>query len=381
MKRTMRPAAIAAILTIGVVGIVAGCGGGSPASTTPTQAAAAPLPMSARVLRVGDLPGFTPRTPQLMGLELVDDISDSEHAAADKQALTDAGFVEGTLGKLDGAEGTYAVSFAVRLGSAASTAGLLDHMYTSARETGDANVQSADLPLSSIPGAKAVTLSGSNSDGPIRGSAVMVADGPFVYGIQVVRQGETSVAGEATEAALRLFARVKGSPLAAEPPAAEPTPTPTPTEPTPAAPAAAFPNAGEQALLQHVPQSSRSACDRTSETGRADEATFSVRCDLPDGLYVYYEQFADAAAAGRSYQTYLTANTIPKAAGSCATELPGENGWNNGTGRLACWQSAGRVWIAWTHEALKMVSVATSPGTDMATLFSWWKSADSGPVE
>jgi hypothetical protein len=215
----MRPAALAAVLSIGVVGLVAGCGGGSSASTTTaspatTQSAAAAIPMSARVLRDGEPAGFTPRPPEVRGIDMVGDISDSDHAEGDKQALRNAGFVEGTLGRTNGADGTYAVSFALRLDSAAGTAGLLDTMYRELRDTGDPKVTSSDLPLAGIPGGKAVTISGSNEDGPIRGAAAVFADGPFVYGIQVAKQGADSVDADLRAAAMRLYARVKGAPLA-----------------------------------------------------------------------------------------------------------------------------------------------------------------------
>jgi hypothetical protein len=213
-------------------GVLAGCGDSGPspetssgATTTTTPTATAPtttaptttapaiaLALTERVLQDGELAGVNPRAPEVVDAEeLVATASDDEHQAGDLADLKAAGFVTGVLGRFDTPDDVYALSFAAQVDPAKAGA-LVEKLYADLIAP-DAPASAVDLPVPGIPGARAISLTVTQGT-QVRGSAVVFADGAFVYGLQFAQQGTESLDRKALDAVAKLYARVKGAPAA-----------------------------------------------------------------------------------------------------------------------------------------------------------------------
>ncbi len=143
----------------------------------------------------------------------------------------------------------------------------------------------------------------------------------------------------------------------------------------------AFPDASEQALLSHVPASSRVDCMRppqeqiTANVGTAPVT--AVVCGPTRGSsIVFYYQFDDAAAMNGAY-----ARNTDISGPDCTTHPADFHGdapysKSGAHGRLACATVSGHHSLAWTDNTLEILTLAYG-GDDQ--LLDWWR-FDAGPV-
>jgi len=144
----------------------------------------------------------------------------------------------------------------------------------------------------------------------------------------------------------------------------------------------AFPDAGERALLAHVPQASRVNCMRPSagqvrdNVGDAD--VIAITCGPTDGAaVVFYYQFSDLDSMNAAY-----ASNLDTSGPGCAAKpkpFVGDAPYRErgDSGRLGCGVSGGQPFLAWTSEKLRIATFAFQ-GYDPDALLEWWR-ADAGP--
>jgi hypothetical protein len=202
MFAVMRRCGLAAAVMVGVLLTVTWSG---VAAASPR-----PLPLSARLLRAGDFPGFTLEAPRSLKTAKAWVAGDTSltpaQAGAQVARLTREGFKEVLVEYLDDTQGPRnGVSFVMQLGSAASARAEL------AAEVRYEKAYHAPLTfqVSTIPGA--VGFGGSG------GENVVFADGPFLYlvgnawGARSTRNPRHAAL---IEAATKLYQRVHGHPAA-----------------------------------------------------------------------------------------------------------------------------------------------------------------------
>ena len=145
-----------------------------------------------------------------------------------------------------------------------------------------------------------------------------------------------------------------------------------------------FPNADERALLDHIPEVSRTQCIRPGkdqvEVHVGDATVVSVVCGPPHGAgIVFYYQFADAATMNQSYQLETNLGSV-----DCTTypaDFVGEGPYvrdGTTTGRLLCGNNSGVPYLGWTNDKLNIMVYAFK-GNDPADMINWWLT-EAGPV-
>ncbi len=382
-----RLAATCCALTIGVVAV--GCGGETSGGettvvVTATTTTAAALTLEQRAITAADFDAFPIDGTEVVDLDdFIGAVSDGEDADGDRALLTTAGFTRGAVTRFEtGDEDAYAQGFVAEVDESAAS-GLVDQVVAQVADVEDEpGLTATEFTVDEAGAAKGIEISGTTSDGQqVAGAQVLFADGAYVYGIQIARTGTTPVGDEARSAVTAWHGRVAGAPAAPETgtgTATGPTTTTAPTDTTAAADD--FPNAGEIAVLSHVPPATADDCRRTSETARAGKATSSVTC-LTDTHRVYYEEFASAADMRESYEAYLTSQAIARGEGtSCDDGAPAEGTWNGDDDRVACFVDDGNAWVVWNSTQLRLVAVAIDPEGNLQRLFDWWKGPESGPI-
>jgi hypothetical protein len=183
-------------------------------STVPSGVAAAspkPLPLSARLLKRGEFPGFTPEAPTSYKTAKAW-VAAGPHirltAQAEVARLTREGFKELLAEFLDNAQGPRnGLSWVMQLGSPASARAEL------AAEVRDEKAQgqtAETFRVSAIPGAVGFGGSFANSGG----ENIVFADGSFFYLVGNGWSGSTHNPRRAAliEAATKLYKRVHGHP-------------------------------------------------------------------------------------------------------------------------------------------------------------------------
>ena len=136
----------------------------------------------------------------------------------------------------------------------------------------------------------------------------------------------------------------------------------------------------ERQLLEHVPPLIRGSCrPGPGVFGRAE-----VACTLGDTAHVVYIEFDNADAMNadyaRRYRPLLDPGvpTLPECndkpyqrtyAGSAVEQ----------TGLVMCYQEDIRPYVAWTDDALAILTIAASRGPDAVGLFRWWQENRAGP--
>jgi hypothetical protein len=156
----------------------------------------------------------------------------------------------------------------------------------------------------------------------------------------------------------------------------EATPVDTATTPAETTAEAAFSD-GELALLQHVPESFRSACTGRGQN-ESDPAgtTASVYCETPEGIDVWYFQTDSSASMLDEYDRIL--GDDPRDSGECATDDLAESSYSQdgeSAGRYFCFDDDefGRA-IVWTHDPTSILTEAALASADREALATWWAS-------
>jgi tetratricopeptide (TPR) repeat protein len=163
-----------------------------------------------------------------------------------------------------------------------------------------------------------------------------------------------------------------------ESPSATDSGTPTTTSPEPtgiASPA--------EELRSHLPAEFSDDCDEFEPISEYKKGlVVAVTCKLGSGApdWANYFQYETEDAMTKVFRSF-TGPELPY--GTCDKE-EGESGWsvdNVHRGIVACYTSEGgdRVFV-WTHEDLKILSIAGSKELSYAKLNKWWESK-AGPVE
>ncbi len=388
MRRTaavtgaVRLAATLCALAVGA--LAAGCGGSAtgvvttvPASTTTGAGAttpAAPLTLDARVPTAEEFTSFVPVATQIVNLDdFADEVDYDDDGAAAQAQLGAAGFRRGVLRAYDTPAAAQALAFVAEVSPDAAP-GLVDAIVTQAAElSGEPGLKVTRFTIDEAGGARGAEIAGTSNGGQIAAAIVVFADGAYVYGLQSARQdGGGSPLDAVRTAAVAWHARVAGAPAAPE--------TGT-TATTPGAGAQApFPDAGEIALLTHVPTPTADDCGRTAAGARAAGALTSVRCDT-ESHRVYYEQFATAEDTQTAYDGYLEANGIVRGEGTtCDDGAPAEGTWDGDDDRVVCFRNDAGVWVVWSSAELRLVAVAFDADGTVRQLFGWWKGPGSGPI-
>jgi hypothetical protein len=167
-----------------------------------------PLPLSARLLKRGEFPGFTLEAPKSFKTAKAWVAGNTSLTVAQARAqiarLAGEGFKELLAEYLDDAQGPrQGLSFVMQLGSAASARAEL------AAEVRDAKLTQLTFRVSTIPGA--VGFGGSG------GENIVFADGPFLYLVGNAwgaRSTHNPRHAALIEATTKLYQRVHGHPAA-----------------------------------------------------------------------------------------------------------------------------------------------------------------------
>jgi hypothetical protein len=199
-----------------VVAISAGCGGSKPK----------PLGLDQRLMRDGDLKGFTLLTPHPKPLDTLAALSDvggdfiNDPNAAAKRLVPKfqkAGFRRGLSQKLfrNGvrADATYIVS---QWASEKQAKAVLEPLYMEsfAPCPRKCQVKKTEFKVSGIKDAKGAELSQDTGSNRFRAYRVEFTDGPFLYGLAVYLHGPLDAVSEddVVDAADALYKRVKDHP-------------------------------------------------------------------------------------------------------------------------------------------------------------------------
>lgn len=383
-----RPVALAAALLLAL--LAAACGGESTSrgttATGPTEtvapatttAAATGPTLAERLPTSSEFVLFAAREPETVDLDgFVDAVSDDADADGDRAALSAAGFTRGIVqGYVTDEDAAFAQSFVAEVDEARASA-LLDRIATDLEQSGEPGIEVRPVAVEEA-GARGVDIEGTAGATPVSGTALVFADGRYVYGVQVAHQSGQSLHEALRQTVIAWQARVAGSPPA--PPDGTTTSAPVTTAPADTTASTPYPDAGEISLLARVPSETAANCGRTSDAERAVEATSSVRCDTATHR-VYYEQFATVADMEESYAAYLTRAGIARGEGTtCDEGAPAEGTWDGPDNRVACFVDDAGAWVVWNSSDLRLVAVAIDPEAKLQRLFDWWKSPASGPV-
>jgi serine/threonine-protein kinase len=145
----------------------------------------------------------------------------------------------------------------------------------------------------------------------------------------------------------------------------------------------AFPTKREAVLLTQVPTQTQGTCGRESRDDRAARAVAGVVC-TSGPVTVYYDAFRTKQAMDGYYNRLVNAVGAARDMGDCLGEGATEDTWTlqgEPAGRLLCYTTTdGRAVIVWTHDRLKVLSVAVRPDSNREALHEWWLSPESGPV-
>jgi len=176
-------------------------------ATGATAATPRRLPLTARVLRPGDFPSFTPETPLSFKTPKAYVAVGSGMTARERKTwasrLTREGFKRDLTEFLEGPEGPRTgLSGVMQLGSAASArAELGAELLASGAQT--------TFRVKRIPGAV-----GFGFASPHGGENILFTDGPFLYVLGYAWQGrvQNPTRSSLVDAATRLYKRVRGHP-------------------------------------------------------------------------------------------------------------------------------------------------------------------------
>ncbi len=145
---------------------------------------------------------------------------------------------------------------------------------------------------------------------------------------------------------------------------------------------AVFPNAGERALLAHIPVRSRQLCMRASGEFRSEHVgtepiSAGVVCYTTGPPIVFYYQFVDRAQMRENYER---SDDPPGSCTASPTSDTGESSYARGgsTGRLRCENRSGYLARTWTDERL-LIQAFAFQGRDARAMSDWWEH-DAGPV-
>lgn len=205
-----------ALLVLVAVAVAAGCGGSKPK----------PLSLDQRLLKNGDLKGFTLLTSHPKPLDTLAALNDvggvfiNDPRAAGKRLvplLQKAGFRRGLsqklLGMPVGADATYLVT---QWGSEKQAKSVLEPLYMEsfAPCPKKCQVKKTEFEVSGIKDAKGAELSQDTGANRFRAYRVEFTDGPFLYGLAVYLHGPLDAVGQddVVDAAKALYERVKGRP-------------------------------------------------------------------------------------------------------------------------------------------------------------------------
>lgn len=143
-----------------------------------------------------------------------------------------------------------------------------------------------------------------------------------------------------------------------------------------------FPSVAERELLSLVPSSIRDRCERDEDP--YEGATASVSCTPRSGANTaYYMTFKTADQMKRFYFEFLDTNNIKQDAGDCIKKGTEEYPYTIGdsaAGRYACYPENEGIWMIWTHNKLRVLSMGYRKDADAAKLRKWWTN-DAGPIE
>lgn len=208
----MRRCGLAAALLVGVLLMVAWSGA---AAASPKR-----LPLSARLLRPGDLAGFTLEAPKSFKtaeawISMNTSLTPAQ-ARAEAARLTREGFKELLAEYLDDAQGRgNGLSFVMQLGSAASARAELAAEVRKAKAQGQA---AETFRISAIPGAVGFGADQGNPGDYMGGENIVFTDGPFFYLVGNAWSGSTRTHNPRhaalVEATTKLYKRVHGHPAA-----------------------------------------------------------------------------------------------------------------------------------------------------------------------
>jgi hypothetical protein len=135
-------------------------------------------------------------------------------------------------------------------------------------------------------------------------------------------------------------------------------------------------------LLTHVPAAFRDDCEETdvdSSDERGPGLIAALTCTMnstKDPEWVDFYQYETQAAMTKAFRSF-TGGELEQS--DDCEKKEGETGWTLGgkdMGIVACYVSKGddRV-LVWTHDDLKIVSIAGSKKVSYAKLLTWWEQA------
>jgi len=160
---------------------------------------------------------------------------------------------------------------------------------------------------------------------------------------------------------------------------------------------AAFPDASERELLDQIPASLRSSCERARRAastggqpgvgGRGTEA--AVRCtpSVAGADVVFFTLFGDRGATETAFDDAAAAGSIEEAAtGEDCIEFTGvqhDYGTDdNVDGRVACYRDGGESYLLWSMPEFRLVGSAQRDDRNDLDLYEWWAEAvDRTPPE
>jgi len=208
----MRRCGLAAALMVGFLLMVASSG---VAAASPK-----PLPLSARLLKRGELPGFTLEAPKSFKTAKAWVATNTSLSAtqtgAEVARLTREGFKELLAEFLDNAQGPgNGLSWVMQLGSAASARAELAAEVRNAKAQGQAT---ETFRISAIPGAVGFGADQGNPGDYMGGENIVFTNGPFFYLAGNAWSGSTQTHNPRhaalIEAATKVYKRVHGHPAA-----------------------------------------------------------------------------------------------------------------------------------------------------------------------
>jgi hypothetical protein len=143
-----------------------------------------------------------------------------------------------------------------------------------------------------------------------------------------------------------------------------------------------FPAVAERELLSLVPSGIRDDCERDEDP--YEGTTVSVVCTPNAGANTaYYMTFRTADQMKKFYFDFLDNNNIKQDAGDCTRKDTEEFPYTiegKAAGRYACYPKNEGLWIMWTHDKLRVLSMGFRNDADVKKLKKWWTD-DAGPIE